>query len=186
MGHTSSADKMKELLDRYVPQGDPTRRVLEVGAAIIQDAYPVKDRYPPEAKVGGHRFDIEPPNANRGTYEGMDMAPGTNIDIVNEDPYHWPIEDETYDLVLSAQCLEHVEDLAAFSRECFRVIVPGGLTIHIAPSTGMFHQFPVHPWMIFKDGMKWLLEQGGFEVIEADHWDKHPWNDCWGVGRKPL
>lgn len=181
MGHTSSAQKMKELLDRYVPN-DPTRRVLEPGAAIIQDAYPPDKRYPPDAKVGGHRSDIAP---LRGIYEGMDLAAGTNIDIVTKDSYHWPIEDATYGLVLSAQCLEHVEDLRAFMIECFRVLIPGGLTIHIAPSAGQYHAFPVHAWLIMKDGMQWILETAGFEILEVDQWDKHPWNDCWGVGRKP-
>ncbi len=182
MGHTSSTEKIQELLTRYVPP-DPARQVLEVGAYVVQDGYPPEDRYPPEAKVGGYRSDISP---HRGAYTGLDIQAGTNVDIVAEDPYHWPIDDGRYDLVLSAQCLEHVEDLRAFMAECFRVLAPGGLTIHIAPSAGQYHAFPVHCWMIMKDGMRWLLQSSGFDVLDADQWSRHPWNDCWGVGRKPA
>lgn len=181
MGHQSATDKMHELLERYVPE-DSTRRVLEPGAYLVQDGYPVEDRYPDDAKVGGHRADIEP---KRGIYSGLDIKAGTNVDVVATDPYHWPLEGGSYDLILSGQCLEHVPDLVAFMKECYRCLVPGGLTIHIAPSGGPYHAFPVHAWLIMKDGMKWLLEQSGFEILEVDQWDKFPFNDCWGVGKKP-
>ncbi len=188
MGHTSSTEKMQSLLCQYAPE-DPTRRVLEVGSLVIQDGHPIKDRYPDDAMIGGYRVDIEGDpllgTAIRGKYTGLDIKAGTNVDIVADDPYHWPLEDMSFELILSVQCLEHVPNLIAFMKECYRCLVPGGLTIHIAPSTGIYHAFPVHCWMIMKDGMKWILEESGFTVLEADHWDKHPWNDCWGVGRKP-
>jgi SAM-dependent methyltransferase len=182
MGHDSSANKMKELLKKYVPP-NPGRWVLEIGAYVVQDAYPEEDRYPPDAKVGGHRADIVP---DRGIYTGLDLQAGTNVDIVAKAPYHWPVADGAYGLVLSAQCLEHVEDLKAFMAECYRCLAPGGLTIHIAPSAGQYHRCPVHCWYILDDGMRWLLNTAGFEVLEADLWDAFPWNDCWGVGRKPT
>ena len=160
---------------------DPTRQVLEVGARVVQDG--LVHQYPADWKVGGYRSSIAP---HRGIYTGLDMEAGTNVDIVISDPYHWPVEDEFYGLVLSAQCLEHVEDLKAFMAECFRIIIPGGLSMHVAPSAGPYHAFPVHAWMIMKDGMRWLLETSGFEVLEADQWKRHPWDDCWGVGRKPI
>lgn len=181
MGHLSSQEKMYELLDKYVTP-DQTRQVLELGSYVIQDGYPPEQRYPPETKHGGYRSSIVP---HKGIYRGVDIQAGMNVDIVIEDPYHWPVEDGTIGLVFSAQCLEHVEDLKAFMAECFRVLAPGGLTIHIAPSTGPYHAFPIHAWMIMKDGMDWLLRVSGFEVLEADHWTRHPWDDCWGVGRKP-
>ncbi len=180
MSHASSVEKIRKLLEQYVPE-DTTRRVLEVGAFVVQDGYPPEDRYPDDAMVGGHRSDIEP---RRGVYTGLDIQAGTNVDVVADDPYHWPLEDESFDLVMSAQCLEHVSDLVAFMRECHRCLVPGGLTIHIAPSAGPYHAFPVHCWLIMKDGMKWLLEETGFDVLEADQWNVPPFNDCWGVGRK--
>jgi SAM-dependent methyltransferase len=162
---------------------DENTRACEVGAGLIQDAYPPEERYPPEAKVGGHRNDIEDVG---GIYHGLDLQAGTNIDIVATDPLHWPVEDSFYDLIFSAQCLEHVDDLQAFMTECYRCLIPGGVTIHVVPSTGPYHAYPIHCWNIQKDGMQWLLNVTGFETLECDQQVLEPWNDCWGVGRKPT
>ncbi len=116
---------------------------------------------------------------------GLDIEPGPNVDIIASDPYHWPVESGSYDLIISGQCMEHVEDLHAWMAEVLRCLALGGLCIHIAPSAGPYHAFPVHCWLIMKDGMKYLLDRAGFEILEVDQWDRYPFNDCWGVGKKP-
>lgn len=182
MGHESSTELMRKLLDKHVVFSINSR-VLEAGAGLIQDAYPPEKRYPPEAKVGGFRADVE---QRGGLYFGLDLKAGTNVDYVAEDPLVWPVEDNFFDLVMSAQCLEHVDNIPAVIAECYRCLVPGGLMIHIVPSSGPYHAFPIHCWNIQKDGMQWLLDKGGFEILEVDQQICEPWNDCWGVGRKPL
>ncbi len=43
-------------------------------------------------------------------YTGLDMADGPNVDIVPENTYSWKeIEDNSYDVVISEQALEHVD-----------------------------------------------------------------------------
>ena len=43
-------------------------------------------------------------------YTGLDMENGPNVDIVPKDAYIWDeIENDTYDVVISGQALEHIE-----------------------------------------------------------------------------
>ena len=179
--HKSAEKLMRSLLAKYCPPST-TRRVLEPGAYLYGSDYP--DGFP----VGGYRSDIIKTGQSKlqiGVYTGLDLMPGPNVDVVASDPFHWPIEDASYDLVISGQCMEHVTDLRAWMDEGFRVLVPGGLCIHIAPSGGPYHAFPIHCWLIMKDGMEWLLKESGFEILEVNQHDVYPFNDCWGVGRKP-
>jgi SAM-dependent methyltransferase len=48
-------------------------------------------------------------------------------------PYRLPFDDGSVDLAISAQVLEHVEDLTAAFRELSRVMRPGAVGIHIFP-----------------------------------------------------
>jgi len=45
----------------------------------------------------------------------------------------WPFSDESFDLVLSNQVLEHVQDHAHFFRELYRVLMRGGASVHLFP-----------------------------------------------------
>ena len=43
-------------------------------------------------------------------YIGLDVVPGKNVDYVPDAPYCWEkIADETFDIVISGQALEHIE-----------------------------------------------------------------------------
>ena len=47
-------------------------------------------------------------------YTGMDMSAGPNVDLVLPNPYDWSrIPSDTYDVVISGQAFEHVEDYTA-------------------------------------------------------------------------
>jgi SAM-dependent methyltransferase len=50
------------------------------------------------------------------------------------DGVHLPFEDATFDVVFSSNVLEHVEKRSALLREIERVLVRGGLAVHIVPS----------------------------------------------------
>jgi SAM-dependent methyltransferase len=59
--------------------------------------------------------------------------PGEWLHVI-ERPYRLPFSDATFDLVVSNQVLEHVQDHdAAFSEIC-RVLKPGALSLHLFPS----------------------------------------------------
>ena len=53
-----------------------------------------------------------------------------------------PMDDETFDAILSFDVLEHVQDPARVLGECQRVLKPGGRTFFVFP--GFFHPFEHH------------------------------------------
>jgi ubiquinone/menaquinone biosynthesis C-methylase UbiE len=122
------------------------------------------------------------------TYHGLDISEGAGVDIVSEDPYNWPLQDNSYDLVISGQCLEHVEAPWLWIKEVYRVCKPGGLVFIIAPWTCGEHRYPVDCWRILPDGMKYLVTKtAGFQLIECGRNDINAQTDigdCWAVGRK--
>lgn len=165
--HQSSYDIMKLLLAKYATKG---KHLLDVGSQEVNGSY--RDLIPPF-------YD----------YKGLDLAPGKNVDILATTPYDWPIADNSYDIVISGQCLEHVEAPWLWIKEVFRVCKSDGIVMIIAPWSCGEHRFPVDCWRIFPDGMKYLLTKvAGFELIECGRNEKGIFDlgDTWGVARKPA
>lgn len=52
-----------------------------------------------------------------------------------------PFPDASFDVVVSTQVFEHVPDQEGFARECFRVLRPGGWSLHFMPN----YMFPWEP-----------------------------------------
>lgn len=101
------------------------------------------------------------------TYHGLDLAPGPNVDIVPDDPWIFPLEDASYDAVISGQMLEHNEFFWLTFLEMARVLRLGGLMIHIAPSRGIEHRDPQDCWRFYRDAMTALARWSGLDCIEA-------------------
>lgn len=118
-------------------------------------------------------------------YVGLDMAPGRNVDIVAKDPYKFPLESESFDLVVSGQAFEHIEFPWLTISEIARVLKPGGLAIVIAPSSGPEHRYPQDCWRYYPDGMRALGKWAGLECIHAiTNWNETKrflWGDTIGV-----
>ena len=68
---------------------------------------------------------------------GCDFAAMLTADerlrAVSSSPYRLPFEDRRFDVVLSTSVLEHVRDKVPFFSEIHRVLVPGGVSIHLYP-----------------------------------------------------
>ena len=100
-------------------------------------------------------------------YTGLDIAAGKNVDIIATDIYHYPILDNSYDVVISGQCLEHVEDMYAWADEAIRILKPSGLMFISAPYAWYEHRYPLDCWRIFPDGMRWLFVKRTGKVKEV-------------------
>jgi SAM-dependent methyltransferase len=122
------------------------------------------------------------------TYTGLDMAAGKNVDIVAEDPYKFPLESESFDLVISGQAFEHIEFPWLTICEIARVLRPGGSAIVIAPSSGPEHRYPKDCWRFYPDGMRALAKWAGLECIDVvTNWQqtkRFMWGDTIGVFHK--
>jgi len=119
------------------------------------------------------------------SYKGLDMVLGKNVDIIAP-TIPWPISDNSYDLVISGQTLEHTKAPWLWIKEIERVCKPGGLIIIIAPWQWDQHRYPVDCWRILPDGMTYLLGDWcnceiltiGMSTIDIIH------GDCYGVAKK--
>ena len=95
-------------------------------------------------------------------YTGLDITAGPNVDRVVE---KYDFGNAQYDVVISGQCMEHVEDLHRWRDAVIRTLRPGGVLCIIAPHTWSYHQCPIDCWRILPDGMKWLF--GELEILEC-------------------
>jgi SAM-dependent methyltransferase len=89
--------------------------------------------------------------------------------ITSDLEYDYPVETDTYDIVLSGQVMEHVKKIWAWAEELNRITRPGGLLILICPISWEYHEVPVDCWRIYPDGMRSLMEETGFEVLECKY-----------------
>ena len=102
-------------------------------------------------------------------YIGVDFAQANGVDIVLEDPYRLPFEDESVDIVLSSSCFEHSEMFWLVFLEILRVLKPNGLFYLNVPSTGSFHRYPVDCWRFYPDSgaalVKWAQRHGSKPAV---------------------
>jgi SAM-dependent methyltransferase len=75
-----------------------------------------------------------------------------------------PEESNVFDMVLSTQVLEHVDDPEAYLCECFRLLKPGGVLVLTTHGTFEDHGCPYDFRRWTADGLKLDLEKAGFEV----------------------
>jgi SAM-dependent methyltransferase len=73
--------------------------------------------------------------STRCRYVGCDVVPGRNVDIVS--PCHeLAFDDETFDVIISTECLEHDMHFAKSVEKMMAMLKPGGLLIITCATTG--------------------------------------------------
>lgn len=147
--HQSSLENMRRFQSRYLnSRKGESLDILDLGSMDIN---------------GSYRFLFENPNWR---YQGMDMAPGPNVDIVLKTPYHWQeVPSESADVFISGQAFEHIEFFWITALEIARVLKPGGLCCLIAPSGGFEHRYPVDCWRFYPDGFRALARFARLDVL---------------------
>jgi SAM-dependent methyltransferase len=145
------------LFKKYaIPYFGSNIRVLEVGPTGFPTAY--------QNLVGGE---------NR-VWETIDFASTTYIGASTDkltyhltSPYNFPIDDNTYDIVISGQVIEHVEKIWTWLKEIKRITREGGYIILINPVSWPYHEAPVDCWRIFPRGISALSEEVDLTVLEC-------------------
>ena len=143
----------------------PNMRVLEVGP----DGYPSSFQ-----KIVGD---------SSIQWESIEIFKSEHVTYVATGDYSFPIEDNRFDIVVSANVIEHVKKIWVWMRELARVTKPGGMVITVNPVNWAFHENPVDCWRIWPEGMRALHDDAGLTTTVAlyDHLDDTPMNQPAGM-----
>jgi SAM-dependent methyltransferase len=161
--HLTAEQNARRFFDTYVNKKNDSIKILEIGSYI-----------------GG--FSIRSLANNNVEYIGVDLGQGPGVDIVLEDQYVLPFNDNTFDFVISSSCFEHSEFFWLNFLEIMRVLKSDGLFYLNAPSGGLFHRYPVDCWRFFPDSGMALSNWGkrnnfNCDVLEQYTSDKD--SDIW-------
>ena len=118
-------------------------------------------------------------------YIGIDIVKGENVDVVLDDPYKFPFEDKSVDVVISISNFEHTEFFWLTYLEILRVLKDDGLFFLNAPSNSKYHRHETDNWRFYPDSsislQKWG-EYNNFEPQVLEHYTNFEkgrdiWND---------
>ena len=131
----------------------PGSRVLDVGAG----PGPYRKLFS-HCEYRAHDFGEEP--TTKGRYTKLDYT----SDILNI-----PAPDQSFDVILCTEVLEHIPDPVGALGEFARILREGGQLLLTAPLGSLLHQEPFHfyggytPWWYRK-----FLSESGFEIVQLD------------------
>ncbi len=153
MGHLNSNLLWEKYASSLFSNG---KQILEIGPAGYPSYY---------QKYAQQHNDID-------TYHCLDVrtdfisgAEANPHFIYAKDGYHYPLEDDMYDIVFSDQVLAHVPFFWDWYKELKRIAKPGGLIITICSQSYPACPSPTDGWRVSADGMLALNEYVGLEVM---------------------
>jgi SAM-dependent methyltransferase len=167
--HPTAMSNCKSFFDaysKYFTQSKETK-VVEIGS---QD-------------VNGSLRSVAP---SEFEYVGVDFQAAKGVDIVLDDPYSLPFDNESVDIVLSSSCFEHSEMFWLVFLEVMRILKPAGIFYINAPSSGSFHRYPVDCWRFYPDSgramVSWSKRNGlNAQLLESYIQKGGNWQDFVGV-----
>ncbi|MCH7827424.1 MAG: class I SAM-dependent methyltransferase [Bacteroidetes bacterium] len=97
-------------------------------------------------------------------YIGADLPFNNIAELTVTDDGKINCEDNTADIVLSTQVLEHVIDPSTYLSECHRVLKRDGELVLSTHGYWIFHPDPTDYWRWTSDGLKKILNDHNFEI----------------------
>lgn len=98
------------------------------------------------------------------SYTSLDLVDTPIVDVVCN-AEQMDLDDNSFDLVLCTQVLEHVQNPGRVVDECYRVLKPGGILIATAPAIYPEHGYPADNWRFMPDGFRYLMR--AFSQVEV-------------------
>ena len=148
--HKESFEIMRYFVDTYLDKNKKLE-ILDVGSYDVN---------------GSYKSLFQNPN---WSYCGLDIVEGPNVDVVSKGLYDFGL-DKQFDVVISGNCLEHVEAPWKWIQEVHKVAKKGGLVCIVTPFTAPEHRYPLDCWRILPDGYRYLLEkESDFTILETKY-----------------
>lgn len=184
--HESAHSKVADAVRRYLPEFEQPR-VLDFGSRMVAK------------QALSHRQLFDDVDC---TYVGTDVVEGPNVDVVMPEPYTLPFADDSFQMIISGQVIEHIPYPWISMMELGRILAPDGALILTAPSRGHVHNPPYDCWRFYPDSFRALATFAGLSIVElatdlpptrseASRYldygaidDTVYWGDCFGVFRK--
>lgn len=94
------------------------------------------------------------------SYVGVDGRPGPGVDVIAQADAI-PMDDASFDCVLSSQVVEHVPDPHAAVREMHRLLRPGGVLLLSTHGVARYHPNPEDYWRWTHAGLERLVAECG-------------------------
>lgn len=135
--HLTALNNGKLFFENYL-KGSQLKTVIDIGAQ----------------NINGSLKDVLPEGLS---YLGVDFVPGNGVDVVLDDPYVLPFENDSVEAIVCSSVLEHSELFWLLFLEIIRVLKPNGLFYLNVPSNGMFHRYPVDCWRFYPDSANALI-----------------------------
>ena len=160
--HRNAMNHAKLFFETYVSNGRSCR-ILDIGAL----------------DVNGSLKAVAPAGCQ---YVGADFAEGNGVDVILDDPYQLPFEDNSFDVCVSSSCFEHSEFFWLSFNEILRVLKPAGLLYINSPSNGLFHRYPVDCWRFYPDAAKALerwAQRSGYSCAMLESFIGNQVFDSW-------
>jgi SAM-dependent methyltransferase len=148
--HTNSRLLFEKHATRFFSAG---ARVLEIG---------------PDGFPSAYRSAVERGSARPSEWHTLDLFADARLTFRAESEYRFPIPDDSYDVVVSGQVIEHVRKTWVWIKEVARVCKPGGTVITINPVSWPYHEAPIDCWRVFPEGMKALYDEASLDVLVSE------------------
>lgn len=165
------SDKVLEFGNRVLTAAAVAgKRVLDVGSRVVQDP----------SMTLRHRVQALGP----ANYLGVDMEPGVGVDeICSVLDLERRFGAGAFDLVLSTELMEHIEDWRSMIANFKRVVKPGGFLLLTTRAPGFpYHGWPCDYWRFAREDMAALFAD--FEMLALEDDPKEPGVFLWA--QKPL
>jgi len=132
------------------------KTVLEVGSRAVAG---------PESSV---RPDVE--GLGPRSYIGVDIIAGPRVDeVCDVSDLRQRFGDDSFDVVITTEMLEHVRDWRAAVSNLKRVVKPGGVLVITTRSFGFpHHGWPYDYWRYELDDIREIFSDFQLEVLEPD------------------
>jgi len=97
---------------------------------------------------------------------GVDFFPYVPVDIVADLRKPLPITDNSCDVIICSEVLEHIPNPELLIKEMARILKPGGLCIGSVPFLHVVHYAPYDYYRYTNFGLEHLFKEANFSSIE--------------------